>query len=776
MNYKKLFVLCALSAFAAVGCSDDKKDDKKEDKTTTDVCANYENSCDGQVWKTCANGKENTVTCQATETCDPQKGCQPAQSGDICKDYVSTCNDNVWKTCADNAEKVVVCKPDQTCDANKGCVDNENKDKCDASTFQPKCDTRNNVWLKGCNGDDYIRVNCSNTQTCDNEKGCITTSCTNSTPISCDGSIATECVDGVLKNTNCAYSMQICVPEQGCVVPEESKCDPATSVAKCSDNNVLVYCDANESVQRTMSCPDGTFCDSDKHGCRKATQEGESCKINETKCEGNMLWMCLDDGKGNGVWLGDECSSRGKSCIQDASGAACKDTYSAVCDNNTLTICDGNSCIDENCTLNGKICDEEAQDCVDAAGFTCNDSTITVEAKTGDFYAYDCASNGDGKVGCNTAYGCSDEFCTDTTYNVCGVSSTGIECLTENCAESGSTCSDAYKDCISCDSATFKATCSGDTATYCDRGKIVTQDCTDNSLEDGAWSCVEGEGCVAANPCEVEDEISCILDDPKHYNVCIGGALYVESCDKTSTCSSEVSQSVFDSTQLCGNGVLETGEKCDPGDADNAPSAIYKSCSDLWPDSFKTGAYIGAPSCKSDCSGFDSSSCTPAEDFAHSTRYWKITDTTSLAELAKANLISIAGGFTTTTATDGKWTIGPWGNASNPAFDNRYISLVPNDTDTLDPSAYAVLGLRFTVSRNAKGPKKLKVRFYNGSDAIDTSDAIDITTTDTMRWAFVKVPSKYTDTLSIRISAYDSETANGGNMTLSDISLVGVLK
>ncbi len=770
MNYKKLFVLCALSTFAAVGCSDDK--DKKENKPTSDMCSNYVTSCDGNVWKYCSDKTEKTTTCTAQERCDDAKGCVPASQEDICKNYVSTCNENVWKTCAGGTEKVIACKADQTCDANLGCV---NDDKCDATKFQPKCDTRNNAWIKGCNGDDYVRVNCSNSQTCDDAKGCITATCDNDAPLSCNGTIATECVDGILRNTNCADTMQVCAPGKGCVVSASISCDPNTALASCDDDNVLHYCDPNDSITRTLSCPAGTYCDSDKIGCRKGTVEGDECTIDDTKCEGTMLWMCIDDGHGKGVWLGDKCSVRGKSCMKDDNGvAACKDVYSATCENNILTLCDGTSCIDENCTADGRLCDEEAQNCVEAPEFSCNESTITVKDNNGNFFAYDCASNNDAKRGCNTVSGCSNEFCTGSTYNLCDIDSNGYDCLTENCADTNTTCSDALKDCISCDPATFNPTCSGSTATICERGKIVTKDCSAEGLEEDSWSCVEGQGCVAANPCEVEDEFTCDDNDDKVYNLCIGGARYQDACGENSICDSSVAQCVFDITQLCGNGMLESGEKCDPGDPDNgiSPARIYKSCNDLWPDSFKLGTYVGAPSCKSDCSKYDSKTCILADNIVTPVREWKFTDTESLSELAQSGLITTEN-ITTVSADAGVMKTGFWGNSSSPAFDKRYIKLVPENDDVLQVGKYDVFGLRFNAASNEKGPQKLQVRFYNGDEAIDTSDVIDLTTTPTQHTVYVKVPSQYAGPFSVRISAYNSTTTRGGSMTISDLALVG---
>ena len=771
MNYKKFFALSLLTALIAAGCSDDKKDDNHN---PNDACANYVSSCDGSTWKTCKDGAESTIVCKENESCDAQKGCianSPADDKVKCDTYKTSCRGNIWYFCVNDIEQTKTCGQNETCDAEKGCIAQEEAVTCDPDNFAPSCDREANVWRLACERNSYVTVHCDEAQGCDDEKGCIAGKCDDSMVASCDGSIYTSCEDGTIKHTNCAQNFQVCTPAKGCVDYAESTCDASVSVATC-EGNVLHFCDASSGIERIMNCPQGTYCDPNRRGCRHATTEGSACTIGESKCEGNMMWLCLDDGTGKGVWLGDMCSDRGLSCVVDGSNASCKAVYSATCDNNVITLCDGTTCITENCTANGLICDEAAQDCVSPKSVICNGTSILVQSSDKNFYAYDCASNNNPEIGCNTVLGCADMFCDENKLTFCGYNGSDIDCLTENCADSGTSCSDTFMSCISCNPDAYTATCDGTSATYCDKGEIVTRDCAASNIED-EWSCVEGKGCVAADPCDQEGAFVCIDGAPSKYKTCIDGAWYVTPCNINTVCDAGAQQCVFSAETLCGNGQIETGEKCDPGDDLHAPAKIHQTCDSLWPDTFKVGSYTGSPSCNSDCSAYDSSTCIQATATATEIYKWPITDTASLATLTKQGATSIKGGFTTTEAAAGAWKIGPWGNAGDAAFDDRYIRLNAASSDTGDLTVNRTLGLSFKVVRNDKGPKYLKIRFYNDNVAMDTSEAIAIGTETSEHLVNVKTPANYTGTLSIRISAYGSASSNGGFMTLSELAIKG---
>ncbi len=79
---------------------------------------------------------------------------------------------------------------------------------------------------------------------------------------------------------------------------------------------------------------------------------------------------------------------------------------------------------------------------------------------------------------------------------------------------------------------------------------------------------------------------------------CNGGswALAMDCAATGKTCEQELYSTAQCESLLCGNGMTDTGETCDGG---------TKPCADI------SSNYIGgAASCKADCSGYDTSSCT----------------------------------------------------------------------------------------------------------------------------------------------------------------------
>lgn len=104
----------------------------------------------------------------------------------------------------------------------------------------------------------------------------------------------------------------------------------------------------------------------------------------------------------------------------------------------------------------------------------------------------------------------------------------------------------------------------------------------------------DGSDDNTANQC-VSDQTKCVGD---LLMWCSGGswALAMDCADSNKTCEQKTYSTAECKSLLCGNGVTDTGEICD---------GVAKACTDI------SSNYIGGnASCKADCSGYDTSSCT----------------------------------------------------------------------------------------------------------------------------------------------------------------------
>ncbi len=648
--------------------------------------------------------------------------------------------------CSDDAKKKDAPAP-AAAECNNGVL--EGGEICDGDQFAEG----KRVCPTGYTVDDVSKITCTDSCALDTT-ACVpeNSNCGNSALDEgevCDGELFAEgqrvcpngySVDDVSKITctaSCALDTTACVADN----PED----------KCGNGELDEGedCDGELFAEGKRECPtDFTVDDVNKIKCTSAcvidsSACTEKCVENTQMCDGNVYKVCVQQ-----TWLDEDCSKTHKTCSETN---GCVIEYKASCNNNVLHMCEGEGeneeCIDQDCTELASVCDAENADCVPTA-FTCDGSKVKI---TGTELEYDCANNRN-KTGlardsqfCNSVYGCSDVVCIGDNLTVMVCNTDDCDTLDEACDPG--MCSDKIQACKEC--ADGAVQCTGDVAKVCVDGKWKTEDC-----DAKYWKCDEAQGgCYNPDPCPTEDESKC---DGEVYKLCINNTWVTDDCGADEWRKCDATNGCVSKTSVCGNGNKEAGEACD-GDQ------VYKTCADF----DRNYKWEGKPACNDTCSKVVTGTCVHKAEVEIDS--WTITN---LATMKNNGRIDLKGGMTTSKPTEeGGWIVGPWGTASSPAFDDRYVSFISNVNDS---SKYDTLIFNFTVKRNSVGPQKLKVAFYDGDTKIYESEEVSVKITDT-DVNIRKVDPNASGKISVRVSGYGS--ANGsGTMTLSKMKLLGTNK
>jgi hypothetical protein len=397
------------------------------------------------------------------------------------------------------------------------------------------------------------------------------------------------------------------------------------------------------------------------------------------------------------------------------------------------------------------ICDADTLSCI-PRDFTCNGSVLNI---TGTEFSYDCANNKelDGNLKddilCNTYYGCSDNACVGDDLKSCV--DTGCDVI-EHC-DPGK-CSDQALACVVCDPDAIECSIDEETGLAVAKMCMYGQEWVEDTCFKG-WACdAEKGGCYNADPCTEGGSGICTGADNKTYKYCNANTkaweatVCVADCDPDSGCGT------------CGDTFKQDYEVCDKNNEDT----IYKTCEQAFGRDYK---WTGKPGCNDTCSGFVTGTCTHKPEVQIDS--WTISD---LASMKRNKQIDLNGGMTTSEAVDGGWRVGPWGNAKSPDFNNRYISFISSKADS---SVYDTLIFSFKVKRNDKGPKALKVAFYDGDTKFFESKEIIITNDEVLQ-SVSKLDPNSKGKISVRGSAYESVEASTGTMTISGMELKGTMK
>ena len=661
--------------------------------------------------------------------------------------------------CSDDAKKKDSA-PAVTAECNNGVL--EGSEVCDGDNFADGarvCPTGHTI-------DDVNKITCNsdctlNTSACE---AIDTSKCGND---ALDGNEECDKAAFVAEKRVCPNGYEVdeiekLVCTESCTI-DKGACTPKCSNGKIDDDEV---CDGDKFADGKRVCPEGyTVDDVSKITCKS------DCTLDTSACEKDENNTC-DNGEldGDEVCDGDKFADGKRVCpngytVDDVSKITCTadctlNTSACVpesgdgvrCENNVLQYCMDGECDEENCSAFHAICDVDAVACI-PVDFTCDGTVIKL---TGTEFSYDCANNkaleGNLKddVLCNTYHGCADVACVGDDIKICDEST----CEIYDTCEPG-LCSDREPECLVCQPDAFE--CAVDDET----GLAVARMCIDGEgwLEDicaKGWACdVTKNGCYNADPCSDPGEGICTGSDDKTYKYCNPTTnawettVCISDCDADSGCGT------------CGDTFKQDFEVCD----ESVTDIQYKpTCEERFGRDHK---WTGTPACNDTCSGYVTGTCKIKEDKEITS--WTIDN---LEKLKKEGKIDLKGGMKTTEAVDGGWRVGPWGNAKSPAFDTRYIAFISSETDS---SKYDSLAFTFDVMRNSKGPKALKVAFYDGDTKFFESKEITVTTS-VVSQRVGKLDPKTSGKISVRVSAYKSDEVSTGTMTISNMRLLGTLK
>lgn len=307
-------------------------------------------------------------------------------------------------------------------------------------------------------------------------------------------------------------------------------CGATTATGRC-DGGVASWCGADGSL-KTATCGSDERCSwsNPESGWRCVTEAQDACLglSYQGACDGNVLRWC-DTG---GLMMRD-CGACGETCVpNDESGFRC---VSSSCGDLTfLGECDGN--VAQWCNRSGEIetrdCAQHGQGCGwvnSESGFYCVPGTTPVQAGSelcaelnyhgrcsgavaewcdgGVFKTKDCAQTGEtcGWTGDQLGYFCTavDE-CGDLTYTGFCDGDTAQWCEagkieTRDCAAQGNVCGwsggDKGYDCIAppapaCQGLDYFGECAGPVARWCKDGEVLTRDCSQYGQQCG-W--VDGD-------------------------------------------------------------------------------------------------------------------------------------------------------------------------------------------------------------------------------------------------------------------------------------------
>lgn len=584
-----------------------------------------------------------------------------------------------------------------------------------------------------------------------------------------------------------------------CTLVTQDVCKPATG---CNNDGVLdagEICDGKSFADGVRVCPEGTIGNGDNITCSDTCTlvtelacKPENCIDGIQKCNAtkSKLLVCK-----YGAWVTSEecesgktmCSDVAQTCVEACGGAAekaCLDVNTFVscsvkdekvemthkncaelgmycdaavdggcssankCVDNVLTICSkAGGCDEIDCSEMGQICDVAKGDCVKAESLACDaeHKVLTINGPDSS-YSYDCSKNTNDDVVCNPKLGCSYAYCKGLNMMLCDKD----KCSTlEICTKA---CDDEALVCV-CDESEVK--CKGDVATTCVGGKYVTEDCSKRN-----WKCSTTDGhsgCYNEKPC-VDDEEIC---DERTYSICIDNTWMSELCKEGTSCTIGKGCSVDGYEPKCNNGFVETGEVCDD------KVAVWQTCKDL--DAYKDWSKDGKPACV----GCELAKGSCRELALEEIKTYTFPNKESIVQLVTDKVVTLLGAFTISeySVKEGKdgWSLGPWGNATNPNFNDRYVSFVVGSV-----SGYEALSLNFDVARNNNGPRNLRVAIYNDStkvtDFAAVSPAVAYQNSGVLEY---KDMSKLTGEVSVRIAGYASSSEKTGTMQISNLVISG---
>ncbi|MCL2326810.1 MAG: hypothetical protein FWC40_10005 [Proteobacteria bacterium] len=266
----------------------------------------------------------------------------------------------------------------------------------------------------------------------------------------------TACGDDKDNSTKCTNDAKRCsagIPEL-CVKGEWKAQAACTDGKTCSNGDCVSSAACNNGDKQCAAgipqlCEGGAWVNKDACTDGKTCSNGEcvsgaACDNGTKQCAAGIPQLCTD-----GAWVNKDACTDGKTCSNGecVSGAAC-DNGTKQCAAGIPQLCTDGAWVDQTACETGKTCT--------GAGECTSNAVCTDEAKQ-------CSVTGIPQV-CEGGQWISKNAC------ITGQACAGGECITLPVVGD------------SCDEATFVERCVGNTAYYCEEGKV------------GGWNCTPGDG------------------------------------------------------------------------------------------------------------------------------------------------------------------------------------------------------------------------------------------------------------------------------------------
>jgi agmatine/peptidylarginine deiminase len=428
----------------------------------------YEGCCEGNVLKYCDKNQIQTVNCGSIPQCgwnggagyydcETDGGSDP--SGKLPKDCSGGCEPNcAGKDCGNDGcgGSCGSCAGSETCQGGQ-CVPQAGG--CDGLTYQGCCD---GSFLKYCDKNEVVSVNCSNDQKCGwlaekNFYDCGTAGGSDPSgnfPKDCDGGCQPECGGKECGSDGCGGSCGSCGAGESCQAGQcKDSCAPNCTGKDCGGDGCggsCGSCNASETCQ-TGKCVD-------------------SCT---PSCAGKV---CGDNGCGGSCGTcaaGELCQAGQCNAVEDQCLGI---TYVGCCEDSTLHWCENGAIKSLECQNSG--CGWNAANTY----YDCNQSSTD--------------PSGDNPKECpggECIPNCADKNCGDDGCGgSCGTCGGGQACQAGTCV-GGSGCGDV----------TYAGYCEGETLLWCENDKVNSADCSamNGNFKCEFWADGDGYYCIEKDEC-----------------------------------------------------------------------------------------------------------------------------------------------------------------------------------------------------------------------------------------------------------------------------------
>ena len=565
-----------------------------------------------------------------------------------------------------------------------------------------------------------------------------------------------------------------------CTVVTEGVCvDPASSAA-CGnghlDEDKGEVCDGDKFATGKRVCPDGKVLADGK------TVENITCS---NTCTVVTEGVCVDSvpdptNKCNGLSVdtGEDCDgdnfAPGKRVCPVGSILADGKTLADIKCSKTCTVVTEGVCIEpepaETCG-NEKL-DEDKGEVCDGDKFAtgkrvCPDGMEFGSGKTEADIR--CTSN------CliDTSLACVQELktkCDGTKYCIC--SSDDTECACEDCSEKGEICGtvDGKASCVEktckvsdgefvCD-GNFLGTCVADTEDS-DEGHLLMENCAKEGL-----FCDAEEGKCGLERCTTLNETVCIGSVLRTCMEDDGANRWLDiDCEaKGQMCQNNACVD----KPLCGNGINDPNEDCDPNANPQIPAwkliDCYKYDTPKDPKLTYSKLFIsGQPTCGPKCK-ISTDQCVEANDsdFAQ-VKKWSYTSMSSIIDATKSGTVVMNGVFDEHSVYNeqkGGWGLGNW---TKSAFGKSITFIVGKTTKNS-------VKVSIDVTRtNNESPDRIKMRVLDGSTMLATTEEIIISDTKKQTLTAYARGVGSVKNLRVEFTAYFSGKENDKHVVINNI-------